>query len=187
VRVPVFVSGAFAAIAFVPMSVASATDVQKVRAEIRKMCDQTLATLYKAKPEIKTHIAKSAGYGCFSSFGVTVIFGGAGGRGLVHNNATKKDTFMNLAQASAGVELAIKDYREVLVFKDRNTLAKFVDSGWELTGGGGAAAEVKNKGGSVEQASAASAGIEIYPMTRTGIAAGGSAAGRKYWKDHDLN
>jgi lipid-binding SYLF domain-containing protein len=156
------------------------------RAELRKMCDEALGTLYKAKPELKAHVAKQAGYGCFSSFGVTFLIGGAGGSGLVHDNTTKKDVYMNMAQASAGVEVGLKDYREVLVFRDKGVLDKFVNAGWEFAGSAGAAAEMKGKGGEVG-AAAGKEGIEIYPMTKTGLAAGGSAAGRKYWKDKDLN
>jgi len=33
------------------------------RAEIRKMCNAALARLYKAKPVLKAHVAKAAGYG----------------------------------------------------------------------------------------------------------------------------
>ena len=55
-----------------------------------QMCDEALATLVKAKPEMKARIDKAAGYGCFSSFGISFLVGGAGGRGLVHNRATAR-------------------------------------------------------------------------------------------------
>jgi len=157
------------------------------RAEIRKACDGALATLYKAKPKLKSAVAKSAGYGCFSSFGITVLVGGAGGRGLVHDNASGKDTYMNMGQASAGIEIGIKDYREVLVFKDAKTMHDFVENGWEATAGGGASAAADSKGGTVEQGANFGDKISIYPMTKTGLSAGGSVGGRKYWKDKDLN
>ncbi|MDQ8023685.1 MAG: hypothetical protein REI94_17735 [Moraxellaceae bacterium] len=166
---------------------ANAADVAKQKAEVRSMCDEALATLYKAKPGVKEVIAKSAGYGCFSSFGISFLVGGAGGKGLVHNAATKKDTYMNMGQASVGLDVSIKDYREVLVFKDRKTLETFVDKGWELTGSGGASAGVEGKGGTAEKGVNVSDKIDIYPITKTGLSAVGAAAGRKYWKDADLN
>ncbi|MEC5385689.1 YSC84-related protein [Uliginosibacterium sp. H3] len=162
-------------------------DVQKDRAEVRKMCDEALATLYKSKPQEKAKIARSPGYGCFSSFGITFLVGGAGGKGLVHDNTTRTDTYMNMGQMSAGIEVGIKDYREVLVFKDHATLKSFVDSGWELTGSGGASADAKDKGGTAEKGASVTAKIEIFPMTKTGLSAGGSVGGRKYWKDEALN
>jgi lipid-binding SYLF domain-containing protein len=163
-----------------------ATDVPKERADLRKMCDDALAALYKEKPEVRAEIGKSAGYGCFANVGATYFIGGAGGKGLVHNSATKKDTYMNMAQASAGIDVGAKDYREVLVFRDRQTLERFVESGWDASATAGAAAEVKGKGGEVGGA-ASPVNILIYAMTKTGLAAGVSLAGRKYWKDQDLN
>ena len=172
---------------FVALTPAYAADAAAQKAEARKMCDEALATLYKSKPEAKARISKAPGYGCFSSFGVSFILGGAGGRGLVHDNATKKDTYMNMGQATAGLDIGIKDYREVLVFNDKAAMQKFVDSGWEFAGGAGAAAAVQGKGAKKEGGEVSTAPIDVFPMTRTGLAAGVAAGGRKYWKDKDLN
>lgn len=166
---------------------AYAADAAAQKAEIRKMCDEALATLYKSKPEAKAEISKAPGYGCFSSFGLSFIIGGAGGRGLVHDNASKKDIYMNMGQASAGLDIGIKDYREVLVFKDAAAMKKFVDSGWEMAGTAGAAAAVDNKGAKKEAGDMTTGPIVVYPMTKTGLAIGVAAGGRKYWKDKDLN
>jgi len=101
------VGGIFAvAIAF-PYSDATAQakdDKQAKRAEIQKMTSDTLAQLYKTNPEAKGKIEKAAGYGVFSNFGITFVFlGGAGGKGMVHDNASKKVTYMNMGQAQAGI------------------------------------------------------------------------------------
>jgi len=166
---------------------ALAADPAAQKAELRKMCDEALATLYKAKPETKAAIEKAAGYGCFSSFGISFFVGGAGGRGLVHDNASKKTVYMNMGQATGGLDFGIKDYREVLVFKDKATLAKFVDKGWEFGGGATAAAAAGGKGAKAEATEVSSDPITVYPMTKTGLAAGIAAGARKYWKDKDLN
>ncbi|RZU02668.1 YSC84-related protein [Rivibacter subsaxonicus] len=170
----------------VPATAVLAADPAAQRAEVRKMCDEALATLYKSKPELQARIAKAAGYGCFSSYGVSFIVGGAGGRGLVHPTGGK-EVYMSMGQASAGLDIGIKDYREVLVFKDAATLNKFIESGWEFGGQAGATATAKGKGGTTEMGEMATGPIEVYPMTKTGLAAGVSAAGRKYWKDKELN
>lgn len=162
-------------------------DPKVKRAELRKMCDEALATLYKAKPEVKGVIAKSAGYGCFTSFGMSFFVGGAGGQGLVHSNQTKTDTYMNMAQASGGFDFGVKQYREVLVFKDAKTLDQFVDKGWEFGGSASATAAAGGKGGTAEDTQVAGGAIQVYPMTSTGLAAGMAVAGRKYWKDDALN
>ncbi len=169
------------------MTPAHAADAAAQKAELKKMCNEALATLYKAKPETKVEVGKAPGYGCFSSFGVSFILGGAGGRGLVHNNGTKKDTYMNMGQATAGLDVGIKEYREVLVFRDAATMMKFVDTGWEFGGTAGASAAIEGKGGTKEVGELNNPPIQVYPMTRTGLSAGVAAGGRKYWKDKDLN
>ena len=180
--------GALIAIAALALSApASGADLAAQKAELRKMCDEALAVLYKEKPATKAEIQKSAGYGCFSSFGISFFVGGAGGRGLVYDNATKKTTYMNMGQASGGLDFGIKDYREVLVFKDKGALAKFVDKGWEFGGHAGATAAAQGKGAKAEDAEVSTNPIAVYPMTRTGLAVGIAASGRKYWKDDDLN
>ena len=180
-------AGILAVTALALSGLAFSADPAAQKAELRKMCDEALAALYKEKPAAKAEVEKSAGYGCFSSFGISFFVGGAGGRGLVVDNATKKTAYMNMAQASGGVDFGIKDYREVLVFKDKATLAKFVDKGWEFGGSGTAAAAAGGKGAKAEAAEVSTGPIKVYPMTKTGLAVGIAAAGRKYWKDDDLN
>jgi lipid-binding SYLF domain-containing protein len=160
-------------------------DNYKRKAEIRQMCDDALATLYKQRPALKARIAKSAGYGCFSSYGFSFLIGGAGGQGLVRHGG--EDTYMNMAQASVGLDAGIKDYREVLVFKDRKTLDQFIAKGWEFGGQAQATAKANEKGVSREMGEITTGPIEVYPMTKAGLQAGVSAGGRKYWKDGDLN
>ena len=76
------------------------------RDSILKMRDETLAELYKTKPETKDKIAKAPGYAVFSTYGLTVIFvGGAGGKGVAVNNQTKAETFMEEGSASVGIGL----------------------------------------------------------------------------------
>lgn len=180
-------SGIIAAAALALSASALAADPAAQKAELRKMCDEALAALYKAKPAAKAEVQKAAGYGCFTSFGISFFVGGAGGRGLVHDNATKKTTFMNMGQATGGLDFGVKDYREILIFKDKATLAQFIDKGWEFGGGAGAQAAAGGKGAKAEAAEITSGPIQVYPMTKTGLAVGIAAGARKYWKDDDLN
>ena len=53
---------------------------------------------------------------------------------------------MKMAQASGGLDFGVKDYREVLLFKDAKTLQQFIDKGWEIGGQGTAVATADGKG-----------------------------------------
>ena len=158
------------------------------RAELRKMASDTLAQLYKAKPEAKAKIESAAGYGVFSNFGLTIGFvGGAGGKGVVHDNASKKYAYMNMGQAQAGLGLGAAKYRAVFVFKDAKTLHTFVDKGWELGGESGGVAKAGKSGGADTTGSSVHQGIEIYQLSENGALIAVTVAGTKYWKDGDLN
>ena len=180
--------GGLVAVTLLALSVpALAGSPDEERAELRKMCDEALATLYKAKPEAKKLVETSPGYGCFSSFGLTFFVGGSGGHGLVYDNKTKKTVYMNMGAASGGLDIGAKGYREVLVFKDEATLTKFVTSGWEFGASGSAVAAAGGKGVKGQAAAVSGEKIQVFPLTKTGLQAGISAETRKYWKDDDLN
>jgi lipid-binding SYLF domain-containing protein len=166
---------------------ALAADQAQQRQEIRRTCSESLEMLKKVNPPAAAAVSRGAGYGCFANMGLTFIFGGAGGSGLVHDNATGRDYYMHQAQVSVGPVLEVKRYREILVFSRRDVLDNFVNSGWELTGGGGATAKLEGKGGDLEGAGAARRGIDVYPMTSTGLAFGGAVGARKYWLNGGLN
>jgi lipid-binding SYLF domain-containing protein len=169
----------------------AATPAQK-RAAIDKMAKDTLAELFKTKPEVKAEIAKSSGYAVFSEAGVMVLFaGGSGGSGVAVNvNAVphKHRTYMNVAQASVGIGAGVKDVRTVFVFKTGQALEQFVNKGWEASGQAGAAATGADKGGAVsaDQSFVNADTVSMYQLTPTGLIAEATVAGKKFWKS-DLN
>src|SRR5512135_3306348 len=145
----------------------AATDKAKKQAEVRKSTHAALAKFYKAEPQLKKEVAKAPGYAVFTTFGLSFIVGGEGGRGLVHNNRTKKDTF--------------------IVFKTAKAMNEFVEKGWEFGGGGSLSAGAGGKtagGGSGENVIADAL---YYTYTKTGLEGGGAVAGTKFWKDDELN
>ncbi|HUP07149.1 MAG TPA: YSC84-related protein [Caldimonas sp.] len=179
-------SGLIAVTALAVSVPALAANPDEEKAELRKMCDEALATLYKAKPEAKKLVETSPGYGCFSSFGLTFFVGGSGGQGLVYDKKTKKTTYMKMGAVSGGLDIGAKGYREVLVFKNEATLNEFVTSGWQLGASGTAVAAAGGKGAK-GHATNVNSDIQVFPMTKNGLEAGISAETRKYWKDDDLN
>ena len=161
-------------------------DKAKKQAEIKKVTQTSLQKFYKAKPELKGEVEKAAGYAVFTTYGLSFVIGGAGGKGIAHDNKTKKDTFMHLAQASAGAQVGISESETLFVFANQKDLDNFVNKGWEASGGGSIQGGVAGK-----SAGPASGGVNealtYYTLTRNGLQVGMAVAGTKIWKDKELN
>lgn len=155
---------------------------------VMDMETETLARLYRERPAAKEKVEKAAGYGVFSNANVNVILVSAGaGYGVVVDNSTGERTYMKMGLGGVGLGLGAKDYRQVLVFKNREILKKFVDSGWEFGSQADAAAAAGQKGGELSGEGALGSDIEAFSMTETGLALQATVAGSKYWKYDELN
>ena len=155
---------------------------------IMDMESQTLQRLYQEEPATRNKIKQAAGYGVFSNANVNLILVSAGGGyGVVVDNSTGNKTYMRMALGGVGLGLGVKDYRQVLIFKNRETMGKFIDSGWEFGGHADAAAKASETGGELSGEGAIGENIEAYSMTESGLALQATVAGTKYWKDDALN
>lgn len=165
----------------------AADDKAKKQGEIRKVTQSSLQKFYKIDPSLKTQVDKAPGYGVFTTYGLSFLIGGAGGKGLVHDRATKKDSFMSMAQASAGVQIGASESETLIVFKTAKSMHDFVSSGWELGAGGGASAGAQGKTSGSATSESVITGALYYTLTKNGLQAGGAMAGTKFWKDGALN
>ena len=66
-------------------------------------------------------------------------------------------------------------------------LDAFVEKGWDFSGQVDAAAKSEKKGAAVAGAATVIPGVEIYQITKNGLALQATLQGTKYWKDKDLN
>jgi lipid-binding SYLF domain-containing protein len=172
-------------VSFAATGALAQSDKEKKQAEVRKQTEQALADFYKNAPELKAEVAKAPGYAVFSTFGMSFLIGGTGGKGVAVDNKTKKVTYMDLAGASAGLTIGAQEARYLYVFKDTASLQRFIDSGWdagaELAAGAGA-------GGKSATAQAATfTGGRVYMLTKAGFQAAAAVGGTKVWKDKELN
>jgi lipid-binding SYLF domain-containing protein len=165
----------------------SPADKPSKQAEVRQATQKSLDKFYKADPSLQSAVANAPGYAVFTTYGIIFIVGGAGGKGLVHNNHTNADTFMDMAQASAGAQIGAAQMDTLIVFKTPEALQKFVDKGW--VAGGGAIAQAGAKGETSGPAAGENviADAKYYTLTTNGLQAGVAAAGTKYWKSGELN
>lgn len=157
------------------------------KTKTRRMRDSVLADLYKEKPELKNRIKKAEGYAVFSNVGVNLVLASfAGGSGVVVDRKGN-ETFMKMGSAGLGIGLGVKDFRGVFIFHDKDKLRKFIDTGWDFSGQADAAAKSDDKGAQLAVAGNVIDGVELYQLTKNGLALQATLQGTKYWKDRDLN
>ena len=173
-------------LAFATSHASAETEKQKKQAEMRKAAATALQEFYKAQPSLEADVAKAPGYAVFTTYGLSFIIGGQGGKGLAHDNQTKKDAFMEMAQASAGIQAGLAKSKVLIVFSTAKEMHEFVDSGWVASG-----TTAVGAGTGKENASASGGATfgqsRYYTLTSAGLQASGAVAGTKFWKDKDLN
>ncbi|MBK6006458.1 hypothetical protein JJB11_10175 [Ramlibacter ginsenosidimutans] len=175
------------ALAVAATSVHAKSDKAAEQAEVKAKAMQALQDFYKADPRLRDAVASAPGYAVFTTFGLSFGLGGAGGKGIAHDAKTSKDTYMSIAQASAGVQLGASDTRYLFVFDSEKALTDFVEKGWDASasaaagaGAGGSAANVGAGAGNIQ-------GGRMYALTKAGLQVGAAVSGLKAWKDKDLN
>jgi len=166
---------------------AYAQDKSAQQAEVKAKAMQALEDFYKADPSIKAAVSKAPGFAVFTTYGLSFGIGGAGGKGIAHDNKSKKDTYMSIAQASAGLQIGASDTRYLFVFDDAKSMAEFIEKGWDASAGAGAGAGTRKDDANVKAGAVAFTGGHAYVLTKTGLQAGVALGGSKAWKDKDLN
>jgi len=168
-------------------AVAADADKASKQKEVRKTTQASLQKFYKAKPELKGMVAKAPGYAVFTTYGLSFIIGGAGGKGLVHNNKSGKDVFMSMGQASVGLQIGAAESETLIIFKTSAAMSQFINKGWEYGGGGAAQAGAGGKSVGTAEGENVIADALYFTLTPNGLQAGIAVAGTKFWKDDDLN
>jgi lipid-binding SYLF domain-containing protein len=136
---------------------------------------------------MKTAVPKAPADALDTTDGISSILGGAGGKGLVHNNTTNKNTYIEMPSGSVGAQIGASESDVLFIFKNDAAMNEFVNSGWTAGGGATAAAGAggKSAGGGVGGNTMDT--VDSYTLTKNGLQAGVAIAGSKYWKDKDLN
>ena len=147
-----------------------------------------LDKLYAEKPSTREELKSAKGYAVFSSLGVNVLLvSTANGGGILHNNLTGKDVYMNMFSAGGGIGMGVKDFIVVFVFHTEKAMSEFQTSGWDFSGQADANANTSTQGAGAGTAGSVMPGTTIYQITKTGLALQATLQGTKFWADKDLN
>jgi lipid-binding SYLF domain-containing protein len=142
---------------------------QAKRDHIQRMKEETLSSFYQDKPELRQMVKSSVGYAVFSNFSMGLIPGGGSGYGVLVDNTTGQQTYMQMGQFSLGFAIMIKDWRSLLLFDDAKVMAEFARENWVC---GGTAEAVFNFGEFGAQTNATGYfghGIRVYELTENGV------------------
>jgi lipid-binding SYLF domain-containing protein len=166
----------------------SKSDKEQQQDSVRDMANKTLAQLYAKHPAAKDAVVKAAGYAVFSDFGFKVwTLGGARGKGMAVNNATKQDTYMEMLEFQPGMGFGASKFRAVFIFETAGAFNSFVNSGWEFGANAMADAKTKAEGGALAGAVTVSKGVKMFQLNDEGAIVGVSLTAAKYYKDKELN
>ena len=166
----------------------SPSDKAEQQASLRDMSNQALTQLYSNNPAAQGAIMNAAGYAVFSDFGFKLIYaGGAKGKGIAVNNATRQETFMKMMELQPGYGLGAEKFWLIFVFETPDAFNTFVTSGWEAGANAMMAAKSKTAGGALAGAITVSEGVYMYQITQKGLMVGVSVTGAKYSRDEQLN
>lgn len=169
-------------------AMANADSVEEKRQKTLDMRTEVLERLYREKPSTKAEIQKADGYAVFSNIGINlVLFSAGGGQGIVHDNNSGENIYMNMGSAGVGLGLGVKDFRAVFVFHNKDAMNTFVEYGWDFSGQADAAAKSGDKGKEGSLSTTVVNGVSLYQLTENGLALQATLQGTKYWKSKKLN
>lgn len=151
------------------------------------MRDTTLTRLYKEKPEARSMIESSAGYGVFNTVAMGAGIGGSNGYGVVEDKATGKRTYMRMSSGGLNLGVSATETKLVLVFKDKATIDKFTSETFEWGSSAAAGAKGESSGGMNEEAGKMTRDITVYQLTDSGFALTANLAGTKFWREKGMN
>ena len=161
--------------------------VSDKRASVQEMRQNVLTEIYQQKPDVQSQVASAAGYAVFSNANINLILASfGGGYGVVHDNYTKQDIYMNMGEVGLGLGAGVKDFRVLMVFHSAEALNYFVNKGWAFGAQADATAKASDKGGAVG-AEAIVNNITIYQLTQSGLSLQATIKGTKFWKNRELN
>lgn len=163
-------------------------DPASEKREMKEAREAALERLYREEPASREEIKRSQGYAVFSNMGLNLgIVSSQSGAGILRDNRSGVDIYMNMFSAGGGFGLGVKDYSAVFIFEDAAALDRFMTEGWDFSGQVETNLELDSESAGAGVALSAMPGVILYQLTETGVAVQATLHGTRFWVDEDLN
>lgn len=166
--------------------IAPGESVKEKQTNIQAMQDESMLEMYQNKPELKQIVKQAAGYAILKTWTMGFIPGGGAGYGVLVDNSTGKQTYLQMGQFTLGFLIMAKDGRTLLVFDDAKVMNDFMTEKWV---GGGAVDATFTFGefGGQTNATGYFDKVRVYDLTENGVALRAYLPLIKYSPYNELN
>ena len=145
------------------------------RSDLVASANTTLVSMERQDSGLSPMLASSAGYAVFPSIGKGgVVVGGAYGRGVLYQHG-RHVGFVELNQASIGLQLGAQTFTELVVFRDQFDIEKLKSGDFSL--GGNVSAVVLTTGAAATTPFVD--GVAVFVIPRGGAMVEASLSGQK--------
>ena len=169
------------ALLFLPMLVLASCQAMPdsdERVELRDNSKLELKHMIEKDAALEPLLKESAGYAIFPEVGKGgLLFGGAFGRGTVHDGAGKFLGYASVSQASVGGVVGGQMYAQLLVFEEQAHLDSFMKGDGVRFGAQATAIAVKD---GAANASHYDNGVAVFIMPRGGLMADASLSRQEF-------
>lgn len=154
----------------------SGNDVADKQQTIQSQSADMLQQLYAMNPELQSTVQNAAGYATFKKTDVKLFLVASGtGYGLLHDNTTGQDTYMDVASLGGGLGMGVSDLRVIFIFTDPAVMNQFLTQGFQFGAGADANAQLNDTGVSASQS--ARGAVDFNDGTVDGGASANAGAG----------
>jgi lipid-binding SYLF domain-containing protein len=135
------------------------------RSELKAEAQQTIADMTAKDPDLQSLMNQAAGYVVFPKVGSGgLVVGGAGGRGVIYEHGIPTG-YAELSGVSFGAEAGGKEYSQLIVFRDRDTLQRLKAGKFDF---GAEASAVAVKSGAASQTQFGEKGVVAFISSEKG-------------------
>ena len=163
-------------------------EAEAKRQSIENMAKESLARLYKEKPEAEAEIKKAYGYGVFEGHVANLVLYVAGkGFGVVYDNKTQTPVFMNAVRAGTGPGVGYKSMHGVIIFDNETVYKQFTTIGLQASASGDAMVKLAGKDAGGTKAASLVPGVSMYQLVDSGLVLQANWGATEFLKDSNLN